>query len=522
MKKLLLITCLLFSSAYAQALWQENYSVSQIKKNPKQANLDLLSYINANPSDGNGWYMLGLAYLAQNQYKDAQNAFKKAYNLSLNNQNIDKIDFPNNEYDNLEDYFDMAQMYYENQNFQEALNYADMMLKIDPDSASAYFIKAKIAKIQNNPQQATEYLKKAIFLNNSLLNTNLAGNLKITKLPILSKEEYIVLAQRRYFQGNLDGAIENLKNYIDVDNKNPDVYAFLADCYIKQDKIEEASNIVEKGLMESKNADLLLKKAQIQKINAKDSKETLLSAYSYNPNSKEVVFALGKYYLEKEDYENAKKYFEKLTIIDNSMYEAYFGYTYSLIQLGQIKEAISSVKIASNLNKSTSEIEYLLSQICYAQASYKDALEYIDSALKKEKSPVYFYDGAKYAFLVGDYQKSLDYLKNISNHGILEALNYIKLKQYNSAKLSLKNVTILDKNSKMYKYVLYVLNKYENDDKEALKNWDEIMRAKLESLNQYMEMAQIYALVGDVQNCEKILETASKKYKNSLINKQQN
>ena len=47
--------------------------------------------------------------------------------------------------------------------------YADMMLKINPKSPSAYFIKAKIAQINGDNDKAVEFINKAIIIITDML-----------------------------------------------------------------------------------------------------------------------------------------------------------------------------------------------------------------------------------------------------------------------------------------------------------------------------------------------------------------
>ncbi|MBQ8476855.1 tetratricopeptide repeat protein [bacterium] len=403
MKKLILLFLIISASANASMLYKINDGIELYTKDNYPAALNYFkSYIKSNPSDANGYFWLGKTYLKQNIEKEAASAFKKAYALEFLNQNIDKIDFENNLYDNLDDYFDMAASYYEEANYKEASQYADMMLKIDPDCAGAYFIKAKIAYINQDKISAIELLNKAILLNNSLLNTNLANNLGIEKIPDLTKEDCALYAQKAYFKGDINLSIEYLKKYIELDNTNIDIYNMLIDCYIKNQDIENAKEILLKAQkINSNNVSLILQEAFLEDISGNDCEKLLKHAYSINPNNKMALLKLGNFYLDKKNYPEAKKYFETLVNVDDTFYEGYFGYIYSLIQLNEAEDAQNLIKTITALNPDTSEIQYLLSLICYTKREYKEALEYIKEAIKLDKNPYYYVLAGKLSYILG-------------------------------------------------------------------------------------------------------------------------
>ena len=164
------------ATAFSSLVWDLNSGINEYGKNPNSAIDYFKYYINANPNDPQGYWWLGMSYLKSGDKLSAQKTMLHAYKKSYDYFNIERIELPEDEYDNLEDYFDMASMCFEQGNLKEADTYVDMMLKIDPDSSSAYFMKAKIALSMGKAQKAHEYMEHAVILNSSLLNTNLAKN----------------------------------------------------------------------------------------------------------------------------------------------------------------------------------------------------------------------------------------------------------------------------------------------------------------------------------------------------------
>ena len=156
-KTLIFLSCALIFHKQAQAglLWNINQGIDLYKKdNLNLAQTFFESYTNNNPNDKDGYYWLGkTCQKIDKTNKKCNEYFKKAYELTTNEKNIEKIDFNIDTTSNIEDYFDMAAMYFEIGNIKEADFYADMMLKINSKSPSAYFIKAKIAQIEGNNEK---------------------------------------------------------------------------------------------------------------------------------------------------------------------------------------------------------------------------------------------------------------------------------------------------------------------------------------------------------------------------------
>lgn len=391
LKKIILIFSMLFLSAQASLLQDISYGIKEFYLEDYSSALkSFISYAASNPNDPDGYFWLAKTYQKLNNEKSAKENFKKAYDLTKKERNIEKINFDAS--DNIEDYFDMALAYFEARNYSQADFYADLMLRLDSKSKSAYFIKAKIAKIQGDEAKAKEYLNYAILFDNKLLNTNLAKSLDITVLPEPKKEVYCALALESYFLGDLNGAINNYKSALKLDEKDVELINNLCDLYIKSNNLTLAQQYAKSALkLNSNNIRAQINQAKIYEITKnKKYEETLLKAYKINPNNKEVLIKLANFYLKKGDYLNAKEFFKTLIDIDENNYEGYFGYIYTLIELGYIEEASDCFKKKmSTLRQKNGEAEFLLAKICEDAKEYSDAINFLNEALKKEDSLFY-------------------------------------------------------------------------------------------------------------------------------------
>lgn len=513
-----------FNYCEASLLWNINYGIEQYRKNNLNVAKDFfIDYIKSNPNDKDGYYWLAKTYTNLKDLNNANENFKKAHEISLKEKNIEKIDFNIDTSSNIEDYFDMAAMYFETGDLTNAKTYADLMLKINPKSPSAYFIKAKIAQIEGKTDEATEFLNQAITFNNKLIKTNLAKSLNINQLPQMSLEMYEIFALEAYFSNDTDSAIRYCKKYLNVNPSNIDISNLLIDLYIKNNELSLAQDLIDNILNKSSNIQTLLYQAKIYEIrNDERLENTLLNAYKINPNNSNVLLELGNYYLKNKDFFNSKKYFEILITVNDGLAEGYFGYIYSLLEMFEVDLAMENIRKFTTLNPETSEIDYLLAKICDKKGDKKEALNFLTSAIQKTKNPYYYLNKAKINHKLKNYDESIEDIKNAlkSTNSIqileeaqnLQIKNYAKKGDFLKAQLLLNKQEKLDKNKNIYKYNLYNIYKMQSNEKMALAQLEEIKKSKPIVAQDYIDLARIYYELKDFNEAIKILNKGIKKY----------
>ncbi len=528
-KSLFIISILLLSYSKASLLFNLETGLNEYRLNNYDfAKNYFISYINNNPNDKDGyfWYAKTLEKLDIKKYSPLifEN-YKKAYELTLNDKNIEKITFSSAKNQNIEDYFDMSIMYFEQGNLKTSEQYADLMLKINPKSPSAYFIKAKIALVKNNKEKAKEYINQAIIFNNKYIETNLAKALEINEIPEITQQMYNIYALEAYFSGNIETAIKYLEKSKEKNPQDIDTNSLLLELYINNNDLDKAQKLSEELLKQnSKNINIKLLCAKLYKLTKQNDKieNTLLDAYKINPNNKYTLLMLGNYYLEKKDYISSKQYFEQLTNINDEMYEAYFGYIYSLIQLNDIEKALPLTRKAITLNPKNSEMQYLLALICTSQAQYDEAANYIIEAIKNDENPQYYIKLAKLNYILKKYPQSIINLKDAlslnqfsqDKEAIDEYMlkNYIKLEDEKNTANYLKGKLKLDKNRIIYKYILYKLYKLQGNEKQASSQLKELKKIKPKTLIDYLDLSEVQFEEKGIEFGIKTLNNGIKKY----------
>ncbi len=522
-----LFGCLIFfylltNFSYASLFWDINVGIDEFYKGNYVFAKDYFeSYLGANPNDKDGYWWLAKTYQKLKD-KKSKEIFKKSYELTSKEKPMEKITFDEIDISALEDYFDMAVMYFEAGDYKNAEIYSDLMLKISPKSPSAYFLKSKLAYTKGDNKKAKEYLNKAVLFNSEILNTNLAKNLDISQIPQTSKEMYSTFALEAYFLGDISSVIKNAKKYLEADTNNQRMQNMLIDAYIKNNDIENAKKTIDIALKQNENnIEALLYKA---KINKNDEEEILNKAFEINPNKEQTLLALGNFYLKKRDYQKSKKYFEMLTSVDDEFYEGYFGLIYSLIELGQLDEAQDLIRKANSFNSNSSEILYLLGKICEYTGSYKEAFDYYNRASDKEENPNYNMALARTLYTLKSYENSLANIEEAEKMPfspidedeleLYKLKNYIKMSKFENAKSILNKQNMLDKNRLIYKYNLYIIYKLEGNKEQASELWKKIKKIKLQTAQDYVDMSEILYEQKGLEVSDKILDEAIKKFPN--------
>ena len=524
----LLALLLTFQSANASLLWDINVGINKLKEKDTAFLKEYFkNYIENNPNDKEGYFWLGKIYSQQKDKKskiEGAKYFKKAYELTSKNKDLEKISFDFGDKTQLEDYFDMAAMFFEIGNTKEAELYADMMLKINSKSPSVYFIKAKVAQMNANEELAKEHLEKAIIFNNDFLKTNLAKKLGITSIPEMSEEMYKLFALESYFSGEIEKSIKYFNKYLEKSPKNVDAMNFLVDLYIKNNQIETARDVLSEIFkINPTNLETLMLQMKINEINNISNEDLLIKIKEIYPNDSRVLLYLGNSYLKAKKYKEAKIIFDTLVLIDDSMYEAYVGHIFASIELNETENFIQYYRKAVALNQNASEPFYLIAKFCVNNGDFFEAESYITEAIKKDENPSYLFELAKINYFLKKHQQSIVSLndakkmpyKNFDYSEIDEFLakNYIKLKDLNSLNSLIESKNQLDKNRILYKYILYNIYKLQGKEKEAKNEFAKIKKSKPENLVDYIDLSEIYLNQKGLEFAIKFLDEAIKKHK---------
>lgn len=196
---------------------------------------------------------------------------------------------------------------------------------------------------------------------------------------------------------------------LETDPENSDVKDYLSKTYLKQDKVDEAIQVL----------------TEIAELN----------------EDKEVWVRIGRIYGENEYYDEAVEAHDKALELDPEYAEAHYIKAYLLYDIDEYEDAIPSFEAASNAFPDDDDIQKKLAT-CYKKTGKLDSaiLQY-KGIIEEQPDNIRAYMNLANTYNATEqYQKALDVasvlidkVENNSNVFILIATSYSSLKQYDDA-----------------------------------------------------------------------------------------
>lgn len=175
------------------------------------------SVIKNDSKDGNCYFNLGLCFLNKDEVNRAVDNFQKAVELNPND---------------IFAYFHLGNLYQKSGLTKFAIENYKKVLEISPDYSWAYYNLAYISYINNNLEEAKDYLLKTIQYNNQDIDA------------------YKLLVKIYIREGEIEEAITLLETRLDKE-ENGDLYYVLSQVYKHVDKMVEYVNSLKKAFENS-------------------------------------------------------------------------------------------------------------------------------------------------------------------------------------------------------------------------------------------------------------------------------
>ena len=405
------------SAIYLKELGRLKESISMLKKYIKKSPLDIEAFFHLihaftlNSQTKEAWQYLKKAekigkdnttllaykariFLKEKRYKEAFDIIQGAYNLDNNNGFI-LLTFAN--------ILGAINMH------KEAKDALDMAIKVSPNLAEAYALRARYFNKDGDRESALMYAKKALL-----------------KKPHLKVLESITDAN------NYLEAIELIKEVLkEIPLKKSIILLnLLGDYQYKVNDKDAALDTFKKILkMVPNSIDIKMKIANI--LTEISDYNSAIKIYkeieSYNINKFKLYNNLALCYKQKGYYNDSEKYYQKAIKLNS--YDSHLFINYALMKIDDEKydEAINIIKRALQKNNNEPELLTTLG-FCYIKADkFNEALEILKKALKigKNKEKIYYLLGQTYIEL-GELDISLNFFNNVLDL-YLEALNKAKI-----------------------------------------------------------------------------------------------
>lgn len=498
------------------------------------------NYTNNKPNDADGHWWLGLCYKKQGKEELSEYHLKRAFELS---QTIDDIELSEPVgFDNQGDYLDIAQMYLESGDIDKAHTYCDMTLKLNPENAQGYVLRSKIYLAQQDRDNAKLAAIRAIQMDNSLLNEQIAKDFDIKEVPPFDFEYHNSKGVEYYYKGELENSVKCFKKSLELNFRNPVALNNLAQSYIKLQDLDKAEATLKKAqMLNQKYVETYLNLAKCKELKIlnnnlsafskkrleREVENYLKKAKSVNPNDKRVYLELGNYYLKEKNYPEAIDNFNTALVYDEKYYEAYIGLAICYIETNNYQKALLAIRNAGALNSKSDEISYYLAKMCIVENKLDEAQEYLKDAIGKGENPKYYIESGKIYYYKDDLKNAKECFRRAQeldfrneNAAVIynfQGLCHYKEKDLKNAILNLKKAVDLEGDNLIYLYNLSLAYKSANQKDLYQKTCSKIFSKSPKTPQDFIDLSTIYYDNNQIDVAGATLDEGIKKFPNEKV-----
>lgn len=425
-----------------------------------------------------------------------------------------------------DDYFDIANNYFNSNNYARALDYLDDILKIEPDNAKAKELKIKVLPLCNpvTPLESSNEASSAT----KVLNAKTPNNFVVLNVPQADVEKmnynsdyYNTKGQELYKQKDYNAAIEYFYKALKLNPKNSQAYNNLAMCYWLKNNSTLAIKYFKKAHYSNKNYTQPLVNLALLYKQLKDEKKEvyyLQKAIQFNTNDYWAYYLLGEYYKSKSQYAKAIAYYKEVVKINEKFPQVYLGLGMSFFETEEFNYALMALNQYKELNPTSDLAYFLVARTDLVLCRYQDAKENIEKAIELNSTPEYQYELGKVDYYLEDYQHALDIFQNLTKTSdSAEIFNYTglcnyKLKNIDQAIANFKRAIDLDGLRPIYYYNLGQCYKSMGDKKTYSDYVSSATKITPINYQDFIDLSYIYCDNGNPNYAINTLNSAISKY----------
>lgn len=433
------------------------------------------------------------------------------------------------------DYFDIATNYYFSNNYVKALEYLNVILKLEPENVQA---KALIEKITPSIQVETPIVgvvplietKKTEDESTTVPPSLVQNPENFVILPVeqanfeslsYNSDYYNIKGQEFYQKKDFDSSIEYFYKSIKLNGKNAQAYNNLAMAYWKKNNknlavkyFKRANFLNRKYTQPLVNLSILYGQMGDEEIQL----YYLQKAIKYNNCDYQAYYLLGDYYKAREIYPKAIENLKEAIKINPKYSKSYLNIAMCFFETEEFNYALVALNEYLALNPDSDFAMYMMARTNLVQCRYDSAKNDILKAISHKDIPDYQFELAKIEYYMENYQAALDILQQLSkNTSSAEVLNYIglcnyKLKNIDDAIANFYKAIALDGLRPIYYYNLAQCYKSTGDKKNYLKYVN--MGTKITPINyqDFIDLSYIYYDNGNPNYAINTLNDAIKRY----------
>jgi tetratricopeptide (TPR) repeat protein len=267
----------------------------------------------------------------------------------------------------------LAEVCFNNANYDHALEYAEKALAINPENAELHNNLGLILHMTGRFEEAMMHFQKAIdvqpdqaevYYNLGMvlkekgrLNEAIANYEKAIHLSPSNADAYVNLGIVFREIGQIDEAIVNYRKALELNPKNIDTYVNLGIALREIGQLNEAIFCFQKALQIDADYVLALNNLGItvrERGNLDDSVAWFQKVISIDPKFDNAYFNLGIVFHEKRQLDKALDFFQKTIKLNPNSDDAYYNLGIVYGEKGQFHMAIDSYKKAINIKPTNS------------------------------------------------------------------------------------------------------------------------------------------------------------------------
>ncbi|MCX7905632.1 MAG: tetratricopeptide repeat protein [Elusimicrobiales bacterium] len=412
-----------FLYKYLYNLALKGYKTNQIDLDKLSKNIEKV--IELEPNNADNWILYAAVKNQEGNLEQAKMAYKKAIEIDPKN---------------IEAYYQLALLNVNDT--QEALNYFNKILEIDPSLASdVYYNIAVLYSLKKNNKKVIEYINKSIKADpNSIkpyyfmalyweeerdIDKAIDEYKKILSIEPYNSEVLLRLSEIYVSRGNIEEAERYLKSLINYNPKNEKALFLLAILEENKKNYREASKYLSQIDNWEEYVEYVIRMSyyEIMMGNTEKAVNILEKAYQKWPDNYEVAYYLGLGKMDMKDYLQAKKYFEVVVSTKDDFYEVRYN-------LGVICEKINDVEcfkrhfgylisknpydanVLNYLGYSLIDRDIVDEKVEIDSITLPSPFEMIEMALLKEPTNYAYLDSLAWAYYKkGNYQKAYEYIE---------------------------------------------------------------------------------------------------------------
>lgn len=385
-----------------------------------------------------------------------------------------------------DDYFDIANNYFNSNNLAKSLEYLDLILNIEPDNIKAKTLRDKISPPSIDETTTTEAATKV------LVEASSPQDVVVIEAPqanidniAYDSDYYCKKGQEFYNKKDFATAIEYFYKAITLNKKNAQAYNNLAMAYWCKGNADisikyfKKSNAINKHYTQPLDN---LANVYKQMGNPQKQLQCLKKAICLNNSDYLAYYWLGDYYRNNGDYTDAIINYKEAVKINPKYSQAYLCLAMSFFETEEFNYTLLALSQYQEFYPDSDYAYYLMARADLAMNHYDDAKMHIEKAIQLKNNDEYQFELAKIDYYLEDYLTAIDIFQTLLKVGDnAEYFNYVGLCNY-----KLKNIDV------------------------SIANFNKAI--ELDGLRPiyYYNLAQCYKSLGDKKNYVKYINTATK------------